>query len=96
MSWALLLGRSFAVDALTCKACGGRRELIAVIEHKPTVGKILAHLGMDTELPAFALPRGPPLFAEFEAPVKDAPAWGALDMERRVVLDPEFVEPADS
>ena len=43
MSWALLLKRSFAVDALACSRCGGRRELLAVNEHKPTVQKILEH-----------------------------------------------------
>lgn len=40
--WDLLMKRSFAIDALACE-CGGRRELIAVIEHKPTVRKILEH-----------------------------------------------------
>ncbi len=43
MSWALLLKRSFSVDVLVCPHCGGQCNLLAVIEHKPTVQKILEH-----------------------------------------------------
>jgi len=93
MAWTVLLRRSFAVDALICPRCGGRRELLAVIEHKPTVQKILAHMGLDTEPPAFALPRGPPLLAGKGAPDTDGLPWGARDAGRRVVVDPGFVEP---
>jgi hypothetical protein len=72
--------------------------LIAVIEHKPTVRKILEHLGLESELPAFAAPRGPPLFAELEADELEAlAADDGLDVgdgaEVRIVADLDFVEP---
>ena len=88
----MLLRRSFAIDALACD-CGGRRELIAVIEHKPTVRKILEHLGLETELPAFAAPRGPPLFADLEALAANDGFDVADNAEVRVVADLDFVEP---
>jgi hypothetical protein len=95
MSWGLFIRRSFAIDALICD-CGGRRELIAVIEHKLTVCKILEHLGLESEPPAFAAPRGPPLFDELEVLAALA-ADDGFDVgdgaEVRIVADLDFVEP---
>ncbi len=91
MSWAVLLKRSFAIDALICPRCGGRRELLAVIEHRPTVTKILEHLGLESELPTFAAPRGPPLFAGLERSASERRA--DVDGGRHVVADVDFVEP---
>jgi hypothetical protein len=89
MAWSVLLRRSFGVDVLECPVCGGRREL-AVTEHGPTVQKILGHLGLPSELPAFAAPRGPPLFAgSADVAVDDL---HGVDAERRVVADADFVE----
>ena len=93
MSWALLLKRSFAVDALVCPHCGSRRELLAVIEHKPTVQKILEHLGLASEPLAFAAPRGPPLLAGLEVSATDDQRQVEPDAERRVDVDLDFVEP---
>ena len=93
MSWSFLLKRSFAVDVLVCPHCGGHRELLALIEHKPTVRKILEHLGLESEPPAFAAPRGPPLLAGLEASATDDPPRVEGDAERRVVVDLDFVEP---
>lgn len=91
IAWSVLLRRSFAVDALACSACGGRRELLAVIEHKATVQKILRHLGLDSELPGFAPATGPPPLPGL---LGDEP--GPDDVgERRVVVDLEFTEPDD-
>jgi hypothetical protein len=90
MAWSVLLRRSFAVDVLNCPACGGRRELLAVIEHKPTVTKILQHLGLPSELPAFAAPSGPPLFAGLERSASEHLA--EVDGQRRVVADVDFIE----
>ena len=93
MSWARLLRRSFAVDALACPRCGGRRELLAVIEHKPTVRKILEHLGLESEPPSFAAARGPPLLAGLQASATGDPPGVEADAGRRVVVDLDFVEP---
>jgi len=89
MAWATLLRRSFAFDVLVCPRCGGRRELLALIEHKPTVQKILEHLGLESEVPAFAAPRGPPLFTGYTGSVDGDRDRG----ERRVDIDPDFAEP---
>ena len=58
-TWAELLRRVFAVDALTCPHCGGPRRLIAQLTDPIVVRKILAHLGLPTEppRPAPARPR---------------------------------------
>jgi len=85
--------RSFAVDVLVCPHCGGRRELLVVIEHKPTVQKILEHLGLESEPPAFAAPRGPPLLDGLEASATHDQPRVEGDAERRVVVDLDFVEP---
>jgi len=91
MAWSVLLRRSFAIDVLICPRCGGRRELLAVIEHKPTVTKILEHLGLPSALPTFAAPRGPPLLAGLERSATER--RDQVDGERRVVADADFVEP---
>ena len=90
MAWSVSLHRSVAVDALICPRCGGRRELLAVIEHKPTVTKVLQHLGLPCELPAFAAARGPKLFAGLERSASERRA--DVDGERRVVADVAFIE----
>ena len=71
MSLALLLKHSCVVDVLTCPACGGRRKLVAVIEHKPRVQKSLGHVGLESAPPTFAAARGPPLFAGLEDSTPD-------------------------
>ena len=92
MAWSVLLRRSFAVNALTCPACGGRRELLAVIEHKPTVQKILTYLGL-AELALFAAPRGPPLPAELKESATNEPIAPHTIAESRGVADLDFAEP---
>jgi hypothetical protein len=77
---------------LACE-CAGRRELRAVIEHKPTVRKILEHLGLESEPPAFAAPRGLPLFDELEALAADDGFDVGDGAEVRIVADLDFVEP---
>jgi hypothetical protein len=65
--WAQLMQRSFDFDVLACPECGGRLRLIAVIEDARVVGRILAHLGLPTEVPAARPSRAPPLpFADVD------------------------------
>jgi hypothetical protein len=59
MTWAELMKRTWAIDVLQCH-CGGRREVIALIKAGPTAEKILDHLDLPTQRPAFKQPRGPP------------------------------------
>jgi hypothetical protein len=55
------------------------------------VTKILDHLGLESELPTFAAPRGPPLFAGLERWASQRRA--DVDGGRRVVADVDVVEP---
>lgn len=57
--WADLLRRVFALDILACPDCGGRLRLLATIEDRATVEKILTHLGLPVELPQPSAARTP-------------------------------------
>ncbi len=50
-AWAELLRRVFAIDILACPDCGGRLRLLATIEERPVVEKILTHLGLPVDPP---------------------------------------------
>jgi len=58
--------RSFSIDVLACTGCGGRLRFLATIEEPPIVTKILAHLGLPTELPALIPARSPSPPDEFD------------------------------
>ena len=51
--------RAFALDVLACP-CGGRREVIALIEQRDVIVRILTHLGLPTELVSLRPARPPP------------------------------------
>jgi hypothetical protein len=57
--WADLLHRAFEFDILDCPDCGGRLRLVATIEQRAVIEKILAHLGMPVDLPSPAPARSP-------------------------------------
>lgn len=48
--WADLLERTFEIDVLACPDCGGRLRLLATIEARAVVDKILRHLGLPCEV----------------------------------------------
>jgi hypothetical protein len=56
--------RAFGHDLLACPSCGGKMALIACILERTAIRKILAHLGLPTDLPANARasPDPEPLF----------------------------------
>jgi len=58
--WAELLKRVFAVDALSCHRCGGRREVLALITEGTVVRAILECLGLPAEAPVVHPARVPP------------------------------------
>jgi len=61
MTWAQRLKRVFLIDVTVCEHCGGAVKIIACIEDKLTVRKILAHVESATSLPGQLPPaRGPP------------------------------------
>ena len=53
MTWARLLKRVFDIDVERC-ACGGKLQLIAVIEEPAVVGKLLMPIGLDPQPPPIA------------------------------------------
>jgi hypothetical protein len=54
--------RTFGYNVLGCPHCGGRLRLVALIEEAAVIGRILAHLGLPTDLPAAGPARAPFLF----------------------------------
>jgi len=55
-----LLQRVFRVDVLVCDRCGRVRRILAAILDRDAIRKILAQLGLPTELPTFLRARPPP------------------------------------
>ena len=58
--WADLMARTFGIDVLACPRCGGRLQLIAMIEDARVIARILRHLGVPTEVPTPRPARPPP------------------------------------
>ncbi len=63
IAWADLLRRVFALDALQCDPCGGRRRVIACVTEPGPVRAILESLGLDPDPPRLAPARSPPELA---------------------------------
>ena len=59
--WAELMKRVFAADVLVCDTCGGRRKVLTFLTDPAVIRRILAHLGLATELPPVARARPPPV-----------------------------------
>jgi hypothetical protein len=68
--------RSFGFDPLACSRCGGRLRLVATIDQRAVVDRILRHLGLPTDLPVPRPARAPPLG---EAG-RDVPFGGGTDV----------------
>ena len=69
-TWAELMQRSFGFDVLACPRCAGRLTLVALIHNPAVIRRILEHLGLPVERPAFLPARDPPLV--FEAAGEDS------------------------
>jgi hypothetical protein len=63
LTWSQLLARVYDVDSLACPrpGCSGRLRIIGAVTKPDAVRRILAHLGLPTELPTLARARDPPL-----------------------------------
>ncbi len=59
--WAEFIRRSFGFDVLECPRCGGRLQLIAVIEDPAVIERILRHPGLPTDIPEARPARPPPM-----------------------------------
>jgi hypothetical protein len=60
LGWAKLIARIYEVLPLICPRCSGTMKIIAFIEEKETVQKILTCLNESIEPPRIAPARGPP------------------------------------
>jgi hypothetical protein len=60
MTWAQRLKRVFRIEISICEHCGGAVKIIACIQDKLTVGKILSHLNEACAPTPLPPPRGPP------------------------------------
>ena len=58
---AEFIRRSFGFDVLECPRCGGRLQLIAVIEDPAVIERILRHPGLPTDIPEARPARPPPM-----------------------------------
>jgi uncharacterized protein YbaR (Trm112 family) len=67
--------RSLGLDVLACPRCGGRMRLVATIDHRAVIDRILRHLGLPTDLPVPRPARASPLGA-----VRSAPFDGGTDL----------------
>ena len=72
LSWSQAMRRTFKLDVLKC-ACGGRREVIALIPSGEIATKILAHLRMPVTAEGFLPIRAPPWGEDF--------GWAAANEE---------------
>jgi hypothetical protein len=68
-TWAELMARVFLFKILECPRCGGRMKIIAAIEERSVIRKILDHLGLSPRVPRAAPSRSPQ--GEFEEIVYD-------------------------
>jgi hypothetical protein len=60
MTWAQRLKRVFRIEISICDHCGGPVKIIACIQDKLTVGKILLHLNEGSAPAPLPPARGPP------------------------------------
>ena len=58
LGWAKLLKRVFNLDLEHCPNCGGELKIIAAILERPSIEKILTHLGLQARAPPRAPARG--------------------------------------
>ena len=95
LSWSAAIKITWKIDTLQCP-CGGRRNLVALIDQPPVVKKILAHLGLATEAltkpedPVWRV-RGPP-DELFPPDLDEAGLPGELDAVDEDVSEPFFDE----
>jgi hypothetical protein len=73
--WAVLIARIYEVFPLLCPICGGQMRLIAFITEGTQTGKILDHIGGDSEPPHLSPARGPPLWEDWDLAAQPAPDY---------------------
>jgi hypothetical protein len=60
MTWAQRLKRVFAIEIERCEDCGGAIKIIACVQNRLAIAKILTHLREASALVPLPPARGPP------------------------------------
>ncbi len=63
--WAMLLARIYNLFPLICPECGAEMQVIAVIQDKPVINKILESVGEAIKPPTLSPARGPPSWDDY-------------------------------
>ena len=63
--WAMLLARIYNLFPLLCPECGAEMQIIAIIQEKPVINKILESVGEAIEPPTLSPARGPPSWDDY-------------------------------
>ena len=56
--WAVLIARIYEVFPLVCPICAGQMRIIVFITHSADIRRILEHIGVESQPPPIAPPRG--------------------------------------
>ncbi len=62
--WAALIAHIYEVLPLLCPICAGQVRIIGFITYSADIRHILDHIGVQSEAPAIAAARGPPLWED--------------------------------
>lgn len=68
LQWAEFMRRTFGLDVLACSRCGGRLQLVALIEEAAIIQRILRHLGTRKPAPTSRPPASDVTEADFVQP----------------------------
>jgi len=63
--WAMLLARIYNLFPLLCPECGAEMQVIAIIQDKPVINKILESVGEAIKPPILSPARGPPIWDDY-------------------------------
>jgi len=63
--WAMLLARIYNLFPLLCPECGAEMQVIAIIQDKPVINKILESVGEAIKPPILSPARGPPFWDDY-------------------------------
>ncbi len=80
MLWAILLAWIYNLFPLLCPECGAEMRVIAVIQDKPVIKKILESVSEPTEPPAFSPAHGPPGWDDY-VPIDERDGLSVPDYE---------------
>ena len=89
MTWADAMRRGHKFEMLNCP-CGGKRRVIAAVQHELEIERFLRHLHLWPDEGEILSVRGPPELWDFE-PAERAEAWDEVyEMEAQIAYDEEW------